>query len=742
MIQLSLFRGVHDTQPRPVTLEEVVTMMRTDQSVRDLTEKHRYARSVGDERGASRYKKMMTSFGVAARFEGGRQQKHIVELTGLSLVDIDHIPAERMGEVLALVRGDEHTLLAYTTLSGHGLRVLARYALNTSNDNDNVNDNCLPDGKSTSTLTSTFSNYKQAFLTVNTYYQNLTGLPTDGQCKNIGRISTIAYDEELYYNPEATPFIIEPEEKKPVGRPRRGKSEEGRVKRCEDAVLRELERRGVVYEAGSHNKYISDACYMMNRYGVPEEQCREWAVNRFADYDAAEVTSIVRSCYLQTEEHGTARPPKAEKESRYASIKDIQEWLTANNIRIRHNLITRKREMETPSNLPLYEEALQTSLYKKNAPVTPSIEGGGQGGGSTELTDQHVNSLYCRFCLDTGRQAKISDFYIIIESDFYPDYHPLKEYLESLPAWDGVTDHIDRLASTVHVTGCTQELHNRFFKKWMVAMVAAWLDDGTTNHEILTYIGEQGKYKTSFMTHLLPPALDKYFAIKHFNHSMSKDDRLALTELALIDLEELDNMRPEAVNLLKAITTDPAINLRPVWERYALRRQHIASFCGTGNNPRFLTDLSGNRRWLPFMVDSIDSPWERTTDYVGLYAQAYALWQQGFRYWFDDEENAELEQHNRQFEEPNIEEELILTYLRQPYDDEAGEFLTATRIIELVGMYVKCPLSPKRVAFAMNRLGYRQRRVGGVRGYNVIILTGNDIKEQQRLNARESTINE
>ena len=355
-----------------------------------------------------------------------------------------------------------------------------------------------------------------------------------------------------------------------------------------------------------------------------------------------------------------------------------------------------------------------------------------------ELEDKSVNSLYCRFCLDTGRQAKISDFYIIIESDFYPDYHPLKEYLESLPVWDGTTDHIDRLASTVHVTGCTQELHNRFFKKWMVAMVAAWLDDGTTNHEILTYIGEQGKYKTSFMTHLLPPALDKYFAIKHFNHSMSKDDRLALTELALIDLEELDNMRPEAVNLLKAITTDPAINLRPVWERYALRRQHIASFCGTGNNPRFLTDLSGNRRWLPFMVDSIDSPWERTTDYDGIYAQAYALWQQGFRYWFDDEENAELEQHNRQFEEPNMEEELILTYLRKPYGDEAGEFLTATRIIELVGMYVKCPLSPKRVAFAMNRLGYRQRRVGGVRGYNVIILTGNDIKEQQRLKARES----
>ena len=789
MQQLSLFRGVHDTQPRPVTLEELVTMMRTDQSVRDLTEKHRYARATGDELGASRYKKMMPNFGVAARFEGGRQQKHIVEYTGLSLVDIDHIPPERMTEVLDLVRADEHTLLAYTTLSGHGVRILARYALNTSNDNDNVNADaggasvatteplgsprsttlssyCLPDGKSTSTLTSTFSNYKQAFLTVNTYYSHLTGLATDHQCKNIGRISTIAYDENLYYNPDATPFIVKLEEKKPVGRPRKDESGCRRsqglkskmtVERCEAHVLRELEQRGVVYAPGTHNKYISDACYMMNRYGVALDDCTAWALDKFGDYQAEgnDVASIVRSCYAQTDEHGTAKMTRS-TESRYASIKEIQDWLTEKKIKIRHNVITRKREISFNDNDNVNADAGRASVATaealaslRSATSSPSCHPDGWSTSTSsstliwkELEDKSVNSLYCRFCLDTGRQAKINDFYIIIESDFYPEYNPLWEYLDNLPAWDGKTDYIDQLASSVHVTGCTQEMHNRFFKKWMVAMVAAWLDDGVTNHEILTYIGEQGKYKTSFMTHLLPPALDKYFAIKHFNHSMSKDDRLALTELALIDLEELDNLRPEAVNLLKAVTTDPAINLRPVWERYALRRQHIASFCGTGNNPRFLTDLSGNRRWLAFMVNSIDSPWERITDYDGLYAQVYALWRQGFRYWFDDEENAELQRHNRQFEEPNIEEELILTYLRQPYGEEMGEFLTATRIIELVGMYVKCQLSPKRVAYAMNRLGYRQRRVGGVRGYNVVILTGDMIKEQQRLNARESTLSE
>ena len=355
-----------------------------------------------------------------------------------------------------------------------------------------------------------------------------------------------------------------------------------------------------------------------------------------------------------------------------------------------------------------------------------------------ELTDDHVNSLYCRFCLSTGLTTRPKEFNTIIESDFYPTYNPLHEYLEHLPAWNGMTDHIDRLASMVHVTGCTQDMHNRFFKKWIVAMVAAWMDESVTNHEILTYIGPQGRYKTTFMTRLLPPVLGEYFATKTFKGRMDKDDRLALTELALIDLEELDVMNASEVNQLKALVTDPSVNLRPVYARYTVRRAHIASFCGTGNNPRFLTDLTGHRRWLPFMIEAIDSPYDHPFDYEGIYAQAYALYRNGFRYWFDDEENAELERHNRQFEEPCIEEELILTYLRKPYGEERGEFLTATRIIELVGGAVRVTLSPKRIAIAMQRLGYEQRRVLNTRGWNVVILTGDQIKEQQRMDAHRS----
>ena len=701
MIQLSLFRGVHDTQPRPVTLEEVVTMMRTDQSVRDLTEKHRYARATGDEQGASRYKKMMTSFGVAALFEGGRRQQHIVALTGLSLVDIDHIPAERMSEVLALVRGDEHTLLAYTTLSGHGVRVLARYALNTSNDNDNVNDNCLPDGKSTSTLTSTFSNYKQAFLTVNTYYQNLTGLPTDGQCKNVGRISTIAYDEELYYNPEATPFIIEPEEKKPVGRPKGGKREEVRVKRCEDAVLRDLERRGVVYAPGTHNKYISDACYMMNRYGVSESDCTAWALDRFSDYQAEgnDVASIVRSCYQQTEEHGTARPPKAVSDKQ-ATVAQIEAFL-AERVQLRRNVVTG------------FVEVRENHSFR-------------------QFTDDDRNSLWRALSKELGVRVVRQDISAVVKSDFSPRYHPFEDYINRLQPWDGVTDHIGRLASSVTVKG-DQEYFARCFKKWLVAFIAAIFDPEEVNHEILVFIGRQGSYKSTWFHYLLPPELRQYFLPKLMSSAgITKDDLFKIAQSGLVCLEEIDNMKQRDLNQLKAITTMRTINERRSYGEFNEFHRHIASFCATGNNRFFLTDPTGNRRFLTFEVESIVPPQTYDYGYEGVYAQAYTLWRQGFRYWFNDEENAEINRRNTDFEAPNKEWELINKYYRRPLAGEECKFLTATDILERINASVKERLSVIRVGNALLSMGYERTRAGNLRGYRVVEIPYADIERKQK----------
>ena len=677
-LTLSLFKGFRSTQPQDVMLQEVVRLIREDESLRQLTEKHRYYRSVGLTKDASQQKYRTYCVSVATRFEGGRRAQFATERTGLGLVDIDKIPPEQLETVVQKVCSDEHTLLEYITISGQGVRIFFRYVGN---------------------------DYRSAFLTACAYYSELIGLPADLQCKDLTRISGLAHDPNVFFRPDATPIEPVAQAVKRVGRPKKRHS--CALQDAVHAVQKDLAKRGIAYCSGHHNEYIMQACYLLNRYGVAEEEVAEWATGEFADYGCEQVESIVRSCYAQTEEHGTLPLPKTTRRSDLATVKQIQDYLKERDIRIRHNVITRKQE-----------------LYDAEKDEW------------TEMTDTMDNSLYCRFCTETNLRMNINDLRAVINSDFYPQFNPFRSYLMNLPQWDGV-DYIDQLANYVHVSGCEQSLHNRFFKKWFVAMLPTWLED-VVNHEILTYIGRQGIYKSTFMRLLLPPELQPYFSAKNFAQRLNKDDKLELTEMGLVALEELDHMRPSEVNQLKAITSQHYMNERAVYGRHKERRPHIASFCGTGNNPQFLNDPTGNRRWLPFVVESIDSPMQHPFNYTGLYSQAYALWRDGFCYWFTDEDNAQLAEHNRQFEEPNLEEELILTYFRKPYANETGEFLTATRIIELINGYIKTPLATRNIAIAMNKMGFEKRRFRRIRGWNVVILSGEEIKNQQKLHAIES----
>ena len=547
--------------------------------------------------------------------------------------------------------------------------------------------------------------YQVAFQQGNAYYAELVGLPADEQCKNATRLSGMAHDPEVFFRANAMPFEVSLPKKKRPGRPKGRK--QYALNDVLEAVFDELSSRGIVYMPGHHNEYIMQACYLLNRYGVAQDEVEEWATNEFADYGRERVVGIVRSCYARTEEHASRKLYRKSERVEVATISRIQEYLKERDIRIRHNVITRKQELFDA------ERACWV-----------------------EMTDTADNSLYCRFCTETGMRMNINDLRAVMNSDFYPSFNPFQAYLLSLPPWDGV-DYIEQLANSVHVKGCSQALHNRFFKKWFVAMLPTWLED-VVNHEILTYIGRQGIFKSTFMRMLLPPELQPYFAAKNFAQRLNKDDKLELTEMGLVALEELDHMRPSEVNQLKAITSQHYMNERAVYGRHKERRAHIASFCGTGNNPQFLNDPTGNRRWLPFMVENIDSPLLYPFNYTGLYSQAYALWRDGFCYWFTEADNAELEQHNRQFEEPNLEEELILTYFRKPVPGESCEFLTATRIVELINGYIKIPLLAKNIAFAMNKLGFEKRRTYIARGWNVVILSGEEIKNRQKLHALES----
>lgn len=268
-------------------------------------------------------------------------------------------------------------------------------------------------------------------------------------------------------------------------------------------------------------------------------------------------------------------------------------------------------------------------------------------------------------------------------------------------------------------------------RKWLVAMIAGWLDSEAVNNVILVFIGRQGANKTTWFNYLLPPELKQYFYTKTNAKRMTKDDLIALSQYALICCEELDTMSASEMNQLKAAVTMQYINERAAYAHYAEQRKHINSFCGTGNNPEFLNDPTGTRRWLPFEVESIVSPRQHPFNHPGIYAQAYALYKSGYRYWFTDEEIERQNRHNSKFETPRLEQELVDLYFRKPSEGETGEFVSVARAMQIIGCNITQKLSSQKISKAFFDLGFSRLRTKHSRGYIAIIRTAEEIRNYQ-----------
>lgn len=268
-------------------------------------------------------------------------------------------------------------------------------------------------------------------------------------------------------------------------------------------------------------------------------------------------------------------------------------------------------------------------------------------------------------------------------------------------------------------------------RKWLVGMIAGWLDSEAVNNVILVYIGRQGANKTTWFNHLLPPELKQYFYTKTNAKRMTKDDLIALSQYALICCEELDTMSASEMNQLKAVVTMQYINERAAYAHYAEQRKHINSFCGTGNNPEFLNDPTGTRRWLPFEVESIVSPRQHPFNHPGIYAQAYALYKSGYRYWFTDEEIERQNRHNSKFETPRLEQELVDLYFRKPSEGENGEFVSVARAMQIIGCNITQKLSSQKIGKAFGDLGFKRLRTKHSRGFVAIIRTAEEIRNYQ-----------
>ena len=414
----------------------------------------------------------------------------------------------------------------------------------------------------------------------------------------------------------------------------------------------------------------------------------------------------------KTKSQETQKERKKNWKEVYASVEDIQQFLS-DRVLMRYNLVTHQTEVHW---LTDFGDDLQQ---------IPQWE---------RINDRIENTLWKE--LSKEKPVRMRDLQYVIGSDYVPAYHPFRFYLEHLLPWtEEQGDNIMELSLSVNVKGDSDEqfLFAEYLKKWLVAMVASWMDDRVVNNVMLVLIGPQGAYKTTWFAHLLPPQLREYFYTKTNSGMVSKDDLLTLSQYGLMCWEELDSMQLKELNKLKAVMTMPSINERAAYAHYHENRPHLASFCGTGNNVQFLSDPTGTRRWLPFEVENIDSPMTSPFNYEGIYSQAYALYRQGFRYWFDRNEILRLSQHNQQFETARSEHELIDEYFRQPVGIEGGEYLPASVILQLVGGTNMKDINATKLGRALTAMGFESKMTRGIRRYCVVRRSTSEMQQHRQL---------
>ena len=161
-------------------------------------------------------------------------------------------------------------------------------------------------------------------------------------------------------------------------------------------------------------------------------------------------------------------------------------------------------------------------------------------------------------------------------------------------------------------------------------------------------------------------------------------------------------------------TVKVLVSVKRPYGRHMEDFPRLASFIATANMTDLLADPSGSRRFLsveltgPIDVSSV--PYHEQ-----LYAQAQALIDSGYRYWFTKEEEREIMENNRQFQLRSPAEELLNEYFEITYDENEGTYLSPSAIFtylkEKAGSSLRVTNIRSLGRMLANMEGIRRRRV-------------------------------
>ena len=238
-------------------------------------------------------------------------------------------------------------------------------------------------------------------------------------------------------------------------------------------------------------------------------------------------------------------------------------------------------------------------------------------------------------------------------------FHPIKDYLDSLPPWDGIK-RVDTLL--IDYLGAEDNSYTHaVMRKNLCAAVARIYEPGIKFDYILVLNGPQGIGKSTFFARL---------AGKWFSDSLTVSDMRdkagaeKLQGYWILELGELAGLRKTDVETVKSFITRTDDKFR---QSYGVNVENHPRQCvivgSTNNTSGFLRDVTGNRRFWPVRVNGGNKNVWDMSEIDQIWAEALVKYQDGERLILSGKEELMAYEEQRDAMESDDREGLVFQYL-------------------------------------------------------------------------------
>ncbi|RGM48300.1 MULTISPECIES: VapE domain-containing protein [Bacteroides] len=664
---------------------------------------------LGDLAKANAIKKQLPFFTLTGNYHTVRQSHSLIRYNPVITIDVDDLEDGRIEGVRQALASDPDVLAFFLTPKRHGFKIFlylrTEYARRLRQTAFSV---------PVITYSELEKHHSLMYEAARLHIEQVTGVEVDVSGKDIGRGFFASFDVQAYFNTEllgeieeiGTKVVSEKEvSEKPFNPTLPLETSPWHALEYKKALS--TTRRSEKFREGNRDNFLfvlGNRCF---RKDIPEEVAIAFAVRDFQQ-DDLDVASAIRNAYRYVSKTQAAVKAKEEK---VPVVSRIMDFLSC-RYRFRRNVILDRLEFAEITQGGDTEVAAErpSPLFRP-------------------LRAKDLNSIYVNLLTD-GVNCSLNTLKAIVDSDYASCFNPFEDYLLNLPAWDGTRDYIGELADTVLTED--REFWRESFRRWLVGSVACALREKKVNQLVLILFGGQGKGKSTWISRLLPPLWNEYYHTGMINPD-NKDDMLLLSTRYLINMEEFQGVKAGDLAGLKRIITQDSIIQRKVYDTQAFCFIRHASFIASTNKRRCLQDIDGNRRFLPSSVLSVD--YRKPVDYCGVYSQAMALLDSGYRYWYEGDEIDGLNLHNElhRLKDP-VEENLFVFFRRALAGDTNVKWMPASAILTHLTIFGKVQVNrqtQQELVQALEKYGFATRvNAQGGTEYEVVEFQAEEVERR------------